>query len=59
LCHREQETITHDDVVKLIGPRPFNVSENYREFLQNNQEWADRADDRARQKREEKTAASE
>ena len=30
---REKETITHDDVVSIIGPRPFAGDETYREFV--------------------------
>mmetsp|Transcript_3838 Transcript_3838/g.5845 ORF Transcript_3838/g.5845 Transcript_3838/m.5845 type:complete len:812 (+) Transcript_3838:130-2565(+) len=29
----EKETITHDDVVKLVGPRPFKADKQYEEYI--------------------------
>jgi AFG3 family protein len=29
----EKETITHDDVIDLIGPRPFKSDAQYDEFV--------------------------
>lgn len=29
----DQETITHDDIIDLVGPRPFTGHESYQEFV--------------------------
>jgi AFG3 family protein len=29
----DKETITYDDIVELVGPRPFGVDEQYKEFV--------------------------
>merc|ERR1712157_413293 len=29
----EKETITHDDVLELVGPRPFEMDEAYKEYV--------------------------
>jgi len=29
----EKETITHDDIIDLVGPRPFQGNEEYQEFV--------------------------
>jgi AFG3 family protein len=31
----EQETITHDDIVDLVGPRPFQSNSAYQEYVSN------------------------
>jgi len=33
----DKETITHDDIVDLIGPRPFAYDEGYQEFVSSRQ----------------------
>jgi AFG3 family protein len=33
----DQETITHDDVIDLIGPRPFKGNEEYDQYVSNRQ----------------------
>jgi AFG3 family protein len=32
---KEKETITHDDVVDLIGARPFAADKQYQEYISN------------------------
>ena len=31
----KQETITHDDIVDLVGPRPFETNTAYQEYVTN------------------------
>mmetsp|Transcript_3695 Transcript_3695/g.7196 ORF Transcript_3695/g.7196 Transcript_3695/m.7196 type:complete len:106 (+) Transcript_3695:601-918(+) len=33
----EKETITHDDIIELIGPRPFKGDPAYEEFVRRRQ----------------------
>ena len=33
---------THTDVLELLGPRPFEMSDNYKEFVDTNHQWASR-----------------
>ena len=34
--------LTHTDVLELLGPRPFEMSDNYKEFVDTNHQWASR-----------------
>ena len=49
----EQETITHDDIYDLIGPRPFEGDANYNEFV------SKRAYDKQKDENESSEAESE
>lgn len=50
----EKETITHDDLIDLIGPRPFGGNEAYHEYV--SKRFGDKK--RAEEKREREKAAS-
>jgi len=36
------QVLTHTDVLELLGPRPFEMSDNYKEFVDTNHQWASR-----------------
>eukprot|EP00560_Eucampia_antarctica_P007499 CAMPEP_0197826880 /NCGR_PEP_ID=MMETSP1437-20131217/3766_1 /TAXON_ID=49252 ORGANISM="Eucampia antarctica, Strain CCMP1452" /NCGR_SAMPLE_ID=MMETSP1437 /ASSEMBLY_ACC=CAM_ASM_001096 /LENGTH=885 /DNA_ID=CAMNT_0043427503 /DNA_START=123 /DNA_END=2781 /DNA_ORIENTATION=+ len=42
----EKETITHDDIYDLIGPRPFKSDKQYEEFV--SKRFIDKADDESK-----------
>jgi len=33
------QVLTHGDVVELLGPRPFEMSDNYKEYVDTNHKW--------------------
>jgi len=36
----EQEMLTHDDVLSLLGPRPFEMTDTYREYVDTKAQWS-------------------
>lgn len=53
----DQETITHDDIIDLVGPRPFTGHESYQEFvskrfLPKKEEESDEAEEEATKEEE-------
>jgi AFG3 family protein len=39
----EKETITHDDITELIGPRPFAGDKQYQEYISSSKEAQEEA----------------
>ena len=40
----EREMLTHNDVVELLGPRPFDMNDHYREYVAGSKTWKDKAE---------------
>eukprot|EP00960_Hanusia_phi_P063316 765448-Hanusia_phi.AAC.4 len=40
----QNEVLTHDDVHALLGPRPFDMSESYKEYVTSNHQWKSKLD---------------
>ena len=43
----EREMLTHNDVVELLGPRPFDMNDHYREYVAGSKTWKDKAEDKS------------
>ena len=52
----EKETINVDDVIRLVGPRPFDMPSSYADFLK--RAWQDGAEELAKRDAEEDAAAA-
>mmetsp|Transcript_39787 Transcript_39787/g.80193 ORF Transcript_39787/g.80193 Transcript_39787/m.80193 type:complete len:167 (+) Transcript_39787:2-502(+) len=61
----EQEMLTHDDVLSLLGPRPFEMTDTYKEYVDTKAQWnskkskEDKKEDKEGDKGEEAAAAAE
>merc|ERR1719453_2182022 len=49
------EVLTHDDVLALLGPRPFQMTDTYKEYVDTNHQWKSKLD-AAKSERESKEA---
>jgi len=41
----EREMLTHNDVLELLGPRPFEMNDHYKEYVDTSSKWRDQAKD--------------
>jgi len=39
----EREMLTHNDVLELLGPRPFEMSDDYKEYVDTSAKYKDQA----------------
>ena len=53
----EKEILTHDDVVGLLGPRPFEMNDTYKEYIDTNHTWKSKIE-KAEKDAADKNAAS-
>jgi len=51
----QTEVLTHDDVNALLGPRPFDMSESYKEYVTSNHQWKSKLDAQLASKKTEST----
>jgi len=40
----EREMLTHNDVLELLGPRPFEMNDHYKEYVDTSAKWKDKQD---------------